>query len=327
MIPLYSISAGGITAESDSLTKSGLPVSVRVDLRMNQVNTAVVRLGLVPDGSVAVGDPVEIELGYDDGGTEKVFSGVVSELRRQAGGYTIWCSSAMQSLTRLHVNKVYEQQSAGDIVSDLASIAELSSGSVEAGLSYPFYAVGSDRNLLDHMLVLAERDGFDLYADTDDALVYEAFSAPLALLPKFRYGAEILEFHSEEQEVAVDGVEIYGESPASLGEGDKAYSWLTKEEVKGDAGSSSGNVLRMAIASIRNQDAAGIAAENILAGLSVKKLGWVEALGTPKPVLGGSIELSDIPDSGPNGKYKVTGVRHQLDKNHGFITTIHWREV
>lgn len=327
MIPAYSISAGGITAASDSLTKSGLPVSVQVDLRLNQINTAIVRLGPVPGGSVAVGDPVEIEMGYDDGGTDKVFAGVVTELRRQAGGYTIWCSSAMHCLTRLNVNKVYEQQSAGDIVSDLAGIAELSSGSVEAGLSYPFYAIGSDRHLLGHLLVLAGRDGFDLYADVDDALVYAAYSSPLGLVPKLRYGAEILEFHAEEQAAKVDGVEVYGESPASLGEGDKAYSWLTKEEVKGNAGSSSGNVRRVAVASIRNQDAAGIAAENILAALSLKNSGWVEALGTAGPVLGGSIQLSDIPDDGPNGSYKVTGVRHRLDKTHGFITTVHWREV
>jgi hypothetical protein len=327
MIPAYSISAGGITAASDSLTKSGLPVSLRVDLRMKQINTAIIRLGPVPEGNVAVGDEVEIELGDDEGGTAKVFTGVVSELRRQAGGYTIWCSSALQCLTRLHVNKVYEQQKAGDIVSDLAGIAELSSGSVEAGLSYPFYAIGSDRHLLDHLLTLAKRDGFDLYADVDDALVYAAYSGPLGLPLKLRYGAEILEFHAEEQAAAVDGVEVYGESPASLGEGDKAYSWLTKEEVKGNAGSSSGNVLRMAIASIRNQDAAGIAAENILAELSLKNSGWVEVLGTSKPELGGTIELSDIPDGGPNGSYKVTGVKHRLDKTHGFITTVFWREV
>ena len=112
-----------------------------------------------------------------------------------------------------------------------------------------------------------------------------------------------------------------------MGEGDKAYSWLTKEEVKGNAGSGSGNIHRVAIPSIRNQDAAGSAANNLLAALQAKRIGWVEALGTAGLALGGPVELSDIPDDGPNGSFKIVSIRHKLDKKSGFTTTIHWKEV
>lgn len=326
MIPQFSITAGSMTADSRSLTDSGLPVSVRVDLRLNQVNTAQIRLGLVPGDSVAVGDPVTIALGNAENGQETVFTGIINELRQTTGCYSIWCSSSLEALTRLRVNKVYTQQKAGDIVSDLASIATLDTATVESGLDYPFYALGADRHLLAHLHALAKRDGFDAYADHDDALVYAAYSPGFGESYTARYGAEIIAYHCEKQGTATDGVEVYGESPASLGEGDKAYSWLTKEEVKGSAGSSSGNVLRISDPSIRNQDAAGIAAEQILAQLSRQKTGWVKVLGTPEPALGKEILLEDVPQDGPNGSFKITGVRHQLDKQIGYTTIIYWEE-
>ncbi|MEM6272855.1 MAG: hypothetical protein AAF998_25800 [Bacteroidota bacterium] len=337
MIPIYAISAGGITADSTSLTQSGLPVRLRVDLRLNQVNTAEVVLGPLPDGAVAPGDPVEIELGYDGEGTEKVFTGVVEELQRLTYGYRIWCSSQMMALSQIYINKLYEQQKAGDIVSDLASIAEISTGEVQPGLDYPFYAVGSDRHLLAHLLGLAARDGFDVYADAEDKLVYAAYtgggggiggaSGLLGASGALRYGAELLAYHAEERPPRIDGVEVYGESPASLGEGDKAYSWLTKEEVKGNAGGSSGNIHRIAIPSIRNQDAAGSAAESIFHRLNPVRTGWVEALGKAPLALGGPVEIADLPDGGPNGSFKIEAIKHQLDKRHGFITKVHWKEV
>jgi hypothetical protein len=324
MIPQYNITAGAMSADSTGLTDSGLPVAIRVDLRLNQINTAEITLGWVPGDTVAVGDAVTIELGDADNGVEMVFTGLVTELRQQMGSYRIWATSALQTLTRHRVNKAYEQQKAGDIISDMASIAEVSTGNVESGLTYPFYALGADRNLLAHAHAMAGRDGFDLFADPDDALVLAAFSGDPA--HEFTYGMDILDYFSEEQAAQYEGVEVYGESPASLGQGDKAYSWLTKEEVKGNAGGSSGNILRVADPSIRNQDAAGTAAEKLFASFGVKKKGWVEALGTPGPVLGGAVTLTDLPDGGPSGDFKITGIKHQLDKYRGYITTVYWKE-
>jgi hypothetical protein len=324
MIPQYLITAGAMTADSTSLTDAGLPIAVRVDLRLNQFNTALVQLALPPSKTVAIGDAVTIELGDADNGTELVFTGVVSELRQTVSGYGIWCTSALQALTRIRASKFYEKQKAGDIVSDLASIAELSTGSVEAGIDYPAYAIGGDRHLWAHAMAIAARDGFDLYADADDALVMAAYSGSPS--HELRYGAEIVDYYAEEKAAALDGVEVYGESPASLGEGDKAYSWLTKQEVKGNAGQSSGNVLRISDSSIRNQDAAGSMAEKLLAANSVLKSGWVEALGAPQAVLGGAITLTDIPD-GPDGDFKITAVRHALDKRRGFLTKVYWMEA
>ena len=192
-------------------------------------------------------------------------------------------------------------------------------------MEHPYYAVGAERHLLAHVQALAVRNGFDLYADSDDAVNFSPYGPSGTYTA--RYGAELLALQQEEVVAGIDGVEVYGESPASLGEGDKAYSWLTKSEVKGNAGQSSGNVLRVQDPSIRNQDAAGTAAEKLLALRQTKKQGWVSVLGKPDPVLGGAIELKDLPDSALNGSFKITAIRHQLDKVQGYITTVWWREV
>lgn len=323
MIPAYLITAGAMTADSSSLTESGLPVAVRVELRQNQINTALIRLGLPPSDAIAVGDPVSIELGDEDG-QEKVFTGVVTELQRQVGVYTILASSSMEALSRQRVNKLYEERKAGDIAKDIADTVTLSVGTVEDGMSYPVYAVGAERNLLSHLLNLAQRDGYVAYADAEDALNFRAHPADPVV--KAQYGVNLLDYHAVEAPAAVVGVEVFGESPASLGEGDKAYAWLTKQEVKGSAGESQGNVLRLQDPSVRNEDAAGKVAENFLAARGPRKRGYVIVLGNQAAVLGGSLELSDLPGDGPNGSYPITQVRHQLDKRNGFITTIWWQE-
>lgn len=323
MIPAYRITAGAMTADSSSLTASGLPVALRVELRQNQVNTAMIRLGLQPSDTVAVGDPVQIALGDEDG-QENVFTGVVTEIQRQVGAYTILASSGLEALSRQRINKLYEERKAGDIVKDLLDAATLTAGTVEDGMSYPAYAAGADRNLMSHVLQLARRDGYVLYADQEDAIHYRAH--PAGPTVKARYAANLLEYHAADAPANVVGVEVYGESPASLGEGDKAYAWLTKQEVKGSAGESQGNVLRMRDPSVRNEEAAGKAAENMLAGYSPRKRGQVTILGDCSAVLGGSLEIIDLPGDGPNASYHITQVRHQLDKRNGFITTIWWQE-
>lgn len=323
MIPAYSITAGAITADSSSLTESGLPVAVRVDLRQNQLNTAMIRFGLPPTDSVAVGDPVQIALGDEDG-QGNVFTGIVTELQRQVGSFTILASSSMEALSRQRINKLYEERKAGDIVKDLLDGLSITAGTVEDGMSYPAYAAGADRNLMSHLLVLARRDGFVVYADPDDALHYRAHPADPVI--KGRYAANLLQYLVSDAPATFVGVEVYGESPASLGEGDKAYAWLTKQEVKGSSGESQGNVLRMRDPSVRNEDAASTAAENLLAELKPRKRGQVTLLGDFNATLGGALELSDLPDDGPNGSYLITQVRHQLDKRNGYITTIWWQE-
>ncbi|MFM2375069.1 MAG: hypothetical protein RLZZ165_166 [Bacteroidota bacterium] len=325
MVPKYIISAGAMTADSTDARKSSLPVGLRVDLRLNQINTAEISLSWKPSEPVKIGDAVTIQLGQVDEGTKKVFTGIVTELSHQTAGYVIHCSSGLQALTLRCVNKSYEQQKAGDIVSDIASIAKCKKGKVSGGLSYPSYAIGAERHLLSHLLTLAARDGFDVYADADDRLCYTAFSG--SPTHRLGYGAEIISYFSEEQAATLDGVEVYGESPASLGQGDKAYSWLTKGEVRGRAGKGSGNLLRVADPSIRNQSAAGTAAERIFATLGSARKGHVNAMGTPGPVLGGAIAMAGLPDGGPSGSFKITGIKHTLDKQNGFITTVDWRKA
>ena len=336
MIPRYKITVGSIEIDSSSITAAGMPVDIRVDLWLGKLNSASLFLYLGDSGQVAPGDLVEIELGESSSGgglipnpfggggdTDLVFTGIVSSAKRTLRSWEIWCSSALESMAKVRANKYYEKQKAGDIVNDLASIASVDTGSVENGMEYPYYAIGQDRSLWEHAAALAVQNGYECYADTEDKLVFAPF--PSNNSHSFDYGVNLLEAEADEQTVGIEGVEVYGESPASLGEGPDASTWFTKEEVKGSAGSSSGNVWRVFDPSIRNTDTAGLAAEGILAQVETKRSGMAKVMGTAV-VLGDEIELNDAP-GGIDGKYKAVRIRHLLNKHKGFVTTINFKEA
>ena len=100
--------------------------------------------------------------------------------------------TGMKQLAETRVNQVYENQSLGQIVADLAGQAGASTGDVDQGSRYPYLAVHESRSVLRDVLDLARREGMDVYFDADDRLCVKAFTKP-APTTCFRYGVEILE--------------------------------------------------------------------------------------------------------------------------------------
>lgn len=335
MIPRYKIHIGSIEIDSSSITAAGMPVDIRVDLCFNKLNSAELFLYLGEMGKVEAGDEVTIELGESGGGgslvpnpfggggdTDLVFTGIVASARRSLEGWHISCSSTLENMAKIRANKYYEQQKAGDIVSDLASIASVDTGDIESGIEFPYFAIGQDRSLWEHSVALAQRNGFHCYADAEDKLAFAAFSGNNS--HSFEYGVDILAVDSKTESSGIEGVEVYGESPASLGEGPDASTWLTKEDVKGSAGSGSGKVLRISDPALRNTDTAGTAAEGLFALLSSRRNGKLKAKGKAV-VLGDEIELEGVP-GGLDGTFMACRIQHRLSKDKGFVTTINWKE-
>jgi len=141
------------------------------------------------------------------------------------------------------------------------------------------------------------------------------------------YGVEILAYAHESRPPVVEGVEVYGSSPAGQGQGEDASPWLTKKEVKGAAGKTSGAVLRVVDAAARNQNLAGDLAKNIMGAYRVKAQGRLRVLGAPEVQLGDAVKLGKLPVAAHNGEARVTSMRHRLDARHGFITNLLWEKV
>ena len=141
------------------------------------------------------------------------------------------------------------------------------------------------------------------------------------------YGKSILQFTIEENTPPHEGVNVFGESPTGHGQGKDAYSWLTKKEVKGSSGKSSGSILSIADPVLKDVSAASTVAESIAQTKNITRWGKAKVLGNKKITLGATIKVSGIPESQLNGSYKVCGVIHTISKEAGFTTTIYWKEV
>ena len=316
-----------ITAGSAAYTSADQSrlVSLRTHATLSTpVNSAWIALAPATGLSVAPGDEVVVELGYGDD-LKTVFTGAVETVDWEIEQVAFRAAGAARALVSARFNRFYEKSKAGDIVSNVAGLLDIPTGNVEPGLEFQAYALGDGVTTFDALRQLAERCGFDLYADVDDQLVFAKYD-PAETHP-FQFGVNILSLRVDHPLETITGAEVYGESPSSLGQGQEAYSWLTKKDVKGTAGGNGATVWRRFDAAARTQEDAGKIAEAALAALSAKRACTLKTLGAPEVRLGDSVEVSQMPLDDQNGTFKVTGVTHRLDVRTGFFSVIDGLDV
>ncbi|MEW6491445.1 MAG: hypothetical protein AB1589_02680 [Cyanobacteriota bacterium] len=288
-------------------------------------NTCRIILGLTKDVTIAPDDAVSVELG-DERNQTLVFTGKVSTVDWGIDRVSIYADSSFAKLTSARFNLLYEKSSAGDIVRDIVqNRLKVAVENVESGLQFPVYAIGDRSPAYDHLKTLSQQCGFDFYANVQDKAVFAQYQA--AATHDCNYGVNILNFNLDQSTKRITKVEVYGESPSSQGQGQQAYSWLTKQDVKGSAGSNSGINVRRADPTARTQQIADKVAAALLENLRQKQRGSVKVLGTPYVKLGDAVNVSQMPVSQLNGSFKVIGVTHCLNHRSGFYTTIAWEEA
>ncbi|MEL6940297.1 MAG: hypothetical protein AAFO84_14005 [Cyanobacteria bacterium J06598_1] len=270
-------------------------------------------------------DAVTVKLGYGQQ-QETIFSGIVQSIDWGIQRTTVRAISSLHKLTASRINTLYEHSSAGDMVKDVAqSRFKLKLQRVESGLSFPVYALGDRFSAYDHIRTLAQQCGFDFYANSADKLVFARYQA--ALTHEVAYSNNLLRFTQTQPLTTTTGVEIYGESPASQGQGNQAYAWLTKKEVQAAAGKKSITLVRQSDPTARTQAIARKIAQATLQRTRQKARGQVSVLGDGAIRLGDAIKVSKLPSSKQNGTFKITGVTQRLSRWQGFCTDIAWEEI
>lgn len=285
------------------------------------VNTCRVTLDGGAELTLKPGDEVKVELGYDKT-TAKVFTGKVAAFEQGLQQVVIHADSSFRALTAARFNILYEKQNAGDVAGNLLGKLKIKKATVETGEKFAAFTVSDHENVWTVLSGLARRCGFDFYADEDDKANFKKYVAQKT--HNLEYGIHILDFRQEGLAAALDGVEVYGESPVGQGQGEDASAWLRKKEVKGSAGKSSGNVLRIADPSARTQNLAKALAKNILDANRSTARGWMRVLGNAEIRLGDAVKVAKMPVSAHNGTYKVTSVRHRVNTRSGFVTEVGW---
>lgn len=300
-----------------------------IELRCNAalgtpVNACVMVFTIPEDLSFTEGDDVTVKLGYNDD-LSLVFTGIVHAIAWQIGSVTIEAHSVFQELAALRINTYFENAFAMDILRGLASETAVSVGKTQPGLRFAFYAVGNNRTAWQYMNDLAAQCGFDFYADEKDKLVF-AMPLPTGLPVLLQFGKNLLACRIEQTLATTKGIQVFGESPSSFGQGPQASTWFTKKEVKGSGGEND-KVLRHYIPAARTQEAAASMANALWQQTKSKKKGVLTLLGKAEIKIGAMVMVSSAPSDAQNGTYRVVGFTHCIRKTKGFITQLKVEEL
>jgi phage protein D len=262
----------------------------------------------------AKGDAVKVQLGYDDN-LVPVFSGTVDSIEREVSAVKVTSLGLAVSLLRLRLSRVYLNQTAGKIVSNLAQEVKLTVKKASDGINLPMYVVDDGKNAYEHVLRLAEECNFDVYVTEDEGLVFKEWSGGKS--HTLEYGKELIQVEGSDFSPLYMSAKVYGESPSSMKGSDTSH-WLTKQEVKGEAGA--GAVLSMQDPAIKDKKTAETAAKARLDRMRYTFAVVVETVGKPDVKLGDTISLKGLPDSALSGGLEVRGIEHYLNKTRGFTT-------
>jgi hypothetical protein len=313
MRPQFALSIGGFT--SDTGSPVGLPVRIVVDRDMDTPADAL-RVTFGQSVAVAPGDPVELSLGYD--GPEIAFTGTVTQVRPGLTGAEVWALGGTLALLRLRTSAAYERRDAGAIVSDLADQAGMDTGTIDAGEVLPAYAVDKSVSGYVHARALADRFGFELYADREGKLMFHAPETQGGAAT-YTYGKDVLALTGANRQAGLR-LAVGGESPAS-DSGENTVHWLTIDELKGQAGAGSDALVLDPAA--RTQDladrfATGLATVEQRTRQSIR----LRVLGRPQAELGELVGADGELAQGLSGSGYVRALRHLLDVHGGWTTEL-----
>jgi hypothetical protein len=308
------------------------PPAPQPSLLEQTVGTAAGALGLgsgsEPAFSVQVrgieikpGDEMTLELTSGDQ-TGKIMTADVLCVRSSLGRTKFVGATGMQKLTNTRLNQVYENQSLQQIANDLAGQAGVSTGEIETGSTYRCFVVQEAKSVLSHLRDLAMRDGLDVYFDTDNKLTMQKFDKSSAD-HTFYYGIDILDLQLINRQPASDHIRVYGESPAT-NQGADTWHWLVKDLSPFQSDVGEGNhLLTIKDGAVRTKDAADqLAIAKFGAIKDQSTWGRLKLLGNPKVRVADAIEIKNAPQPQLNGLFKVTSLRHVLNKWDGYLTFV-----
>ena len=336
--PTFTLSIGGLSSTTDNPVAG--PGTLVVDRGMD-VPADALRVHLRERAGIAVGDAVTLALGHD-GEEETAFTGAVEAVRPAISGVAVRALGKTHDLLNMRTSIIYVNQSAGSIAGDLIGQAGLSAGTIDDGPVLPRYVVDRAVSGYRHLKELADRLGYELYADRDGNIMFHALGpagnldalggalgavagAAGGLLgaggESYAFGQQLLSAATGSRNVAWGKVEVGGESPMS-GQGDTTEHWLTTDDADymGSAGGGGpGLLVRDPVARTKDLADRFAAGRLAVAARSAREVS-ITVLGRPQVDLGHTVAVADVPDETVNGSGYVRAIHHRFGDEAGFLT-------
>lgn len=329
--PTFTLTIGSLSSGTDNPVAG--PGAFLVERDMD-VPADALRLRLRERAGIAVGDEVSLALGHD-GEEETVFTGAVETVRPAISDVVVRALGRTRDLLKLRASATYVNQSAGSIARDLIGQAGLSAGTVDDGPLLPRYVVDRALSAHTHLKELADRLGYELYADRDGNIMFhplgpaanlDALGGTLGAVAgaggeSYAFGQQLLSAATGRRDVAWGTVEVGGESPMS-GQGDTTEHWLTTNDAdyRGSAGNGEPTLLVRDPAARTKDLADRFAAGRLAVAARTAREVSITVLGRPQVDLGNTIAVADVPDETVNGSGYVRAIRHRFDNEAGYLT-------
>lgn len=339
--PQFSFNAGSLNSDSES-PRSG-PWRFVVE-RSLETPIDALRVKLADRGGVAPGDPVQLDLGDEDG-LERVFTGSVAELRPRLHGCELFCLGNMLALMELRVSSFFQNRTAGDVVRDLLGQAGLDEGEVEDGIELPRFSVERRAGAHAQLCRLGEKLGFSLFADRQGRVHFRGVgpaanlgsggalgaiagaAAPAGELlggggGRLEYGKHLLAAEGGIRPALHRTVVVGGESPTS-GHGEDKSFWLTATDSDFEDSVGEGAELLIVDPSARSKDMAGRLAAGYAAHLNRRSADIrLRVLGQPALELGDDSATGNTPETVLSSSGYIKALRHRFGPHEGFVTDI-----
>lgn len=338
LTPTFTLSIGSFSSTSDN--PAGGPIRFVVDRDMD-VPADSLQLALIDRFEIELDDDVQLALGHD-GEEEQVFAGNVVRIEPGLAGVRIFALGSMNALLNLYAAVTYEDQSPGAIARDLIGQAGLSEGTIDDGPALPRFAIDHGLSAYAHLKGLANRLGYELYANRDGAVMFHALGDAAGLdagsgllgaaaglasgllgggSEQYQFGQHLIGARSHRRPTAWERIQVGGESPMS-GLGDRAAHWLTVEDegFRGTAGSGD-RTLSIFDPAARTKDLADrfAAGRKALADRVAHQVRFT-VMGRPQVDLGDTLAVGEAPDGLLNGQGYVRAIRNRFGPDVGYIT-------
>ena len=168
----YRVQIGSEVFESSSMCIVGIRIVRSMDVPAGSCEI----LFNINNKTSKISEGVEIlvQLGYSEE-LKDVFNGFVNNIENEIARVRVLGLDSASKLLTTRVNQVYEGQTAGQIVSDLAGKASVPVEEAADGIRFPQYTVDDGKNVYEHMRDLADKCGFDLYMKTENKIVFKKY--------------------------------------------------------------------------------------------------------------------------------------------------------
>jgi hypothetical protein len=343
--PTFALSIGRL-----STTTSNAVAGPRTFLVERDMDVAAdgLQVQLMERADVDLDDEVELRLGHD-GEVERVFVGNVVQLRPTLAGVMVIALGKMHHLLKLRMAAFFENQSAGSIVHAVIGQTEGDAGTVDDGPTLPRFAVDSRLSGYAHLKALADRLGFELYANRDGAIMFQALGDAAALdalgggllgaatsaagalaagilgggSVAYQFGQHLVQTIATRVRPAWGTVAVGGESPMS-GQGDRTAHWLTvnDRDYRGEAGTAAPSCLVLDPVARTKDLANRFAAGRLAVAKRTAHQVTMTVLRSSQVDLGQTISVRDTPDALMNGSGYVRAIRHRFGVANGFVTDL-----